>query len=276
MRTIVHLSDIHFGRVDENLIEPLIALVHDLQPHVVAISGDLTQRARTREFLQARAFLDRLPTPQIVVPGNHDVPLYNLIARFGSGLAKYRRHITEDLFPFHADDEIAIAGLNTARAFTHKGGRINRRQLAEVATHFAALDSRLIRIVVTHHPFDVPEGHTRFDIVGRARLAMETLAVSGIDLYLSGHLHVSHIAQSATRYKIAGYSALLIQAGTTTSTRLRRETNALNVIHLDLPRITIECLEWRPDQTRFQLRQTSTFLRTPTGWTRPIPASPSE
>jgi 3',5'-cyclic AMP phosphodiesterase CpdA len=275
MRIIVHLSDIHFGRVDEKLIEPLISLVHDLHPHVVAISGDLTQRARTREFLHARAFLDRLPTPQIVVPGNHDIPLYNLVARFGSGLAKYRRHITSDLFPFHTDDEIAIAGLNTARALTHKGGRINRRQLAHVAARFVTLDPRLTRIVVTHHPFDVPEGHTRFDIVGRARLALETFAVSGIDLYLSGHLHVSHIAESATRYKIAGYSALLIQAGTTTSTRLRQETNALNVIHLDPPHITVECLEWCPDRQRFQLRQTSAFRRTPTGWTRPSHPSPS-
>lgn len=84
MRTLVHLSDIHFGRVDATIIEPLVALIAELKPDVVTISGDLTQRARSEQFQEARAFLDRLPNPQIVVPGNHDVPLYNVFARFFS------------------------------------------------------------------------------------------------------------------------------------------------------------------------------------------------
>src|SRR6267143_7245922 len=108
MRTLVHLSDLHFGRVDERLIDPLISAVTEINPDLVAVSGDLTQRARSHQFREARAFLDALPQPQIVVPGNHDVPLHNLFTRFLQPLYKYRRYITNDLQPFFTDEEIAV------------------------------------------------------------------------------------------------------------------------------------------------------------------------
>ncbi|HMF56075.1 MAG TPA: metallophosphoesterase family protein, partial [Pyrinomonadaceae bacterium] len=104
MKLIAHLSDLHFGRVDYSVIEPLIETVNGLKPDVVAVSGDLTQRARSAQFEEARKFLERLPGPQIVVPGNHDVPLHNVFARFVQPLDKYRRYITDDLQPFYADE----------------------------------------------------------------------------------------------------------------------------------------------------------------------------
>src|SRR5258705_9934060 len=122
MRTIVHLSDLHFGRVDHDLLDPLIQSVVAIKPDLVAVSGDLTQRARSHQFREARAFLDRLPQPQIVVPGNHDVPLHNVFSRFLQPLEKYRRYITVDLQPFFTDEEIAVLGVNTARSLTIKGG----------------------------------------------------------------------------------------------------------------------------------------------------------
>lgn len=97
MRTIVHLSDLHFGRVDLTVVAALIETVTKIKPDLVAVSGDLTQRARSHQFKEARTFLDKLPTPQIVVPGNHDVPLHNVFARFLKPLTKYRRYITPDL-----------------------------------------------------------------------------------------------------------------------------------------------------------------------------------
>src|SRR6266540_2867345 len=121
MRSIVHLSDIHFGRINEEVIAPLIETVKKINPDLVAVSGDLTQRARSHQFREARAFLESLPTPQIVVPGNHDVPLHNVFARFMQPLRKYRRYITDDLRPFYYDDEIAVLGVNTARSLTMKG-----------------------------------------------------------------------------------------------------------------------------------------------------------
>ena len=116
MRTIVHLSDLHFGRIDPAILDPLAALIVSMRPDVVVVSGDLTQRARKAQFQGARAYLDRLPKPQVVVPGNHDVPLYRVWERFLSPLGKYRRHFDDDLEPDFIDDEIAVIGINTARS----------------------------------------------------------------------------------------------------------------------------------------------------------------
>src|SRR5471032_1577415 len=129
MRTIVHLSDLHFGRVDAALLAPLRALVERLEPDVVVVSGDLSQRARSSEFIAARHFLDTLPQPQIVVPGNHDVPLYNVFQRVLSPLGKYLSIVTSDLEPSYIDDEIAVVGVNTARSLTWKRGSIDRHQV---------------------------------------------------------------------------------------------------------------------------------------------------
>jgi 3',5'-cyclic AMP phosphodiesterase CpdA len=268
MRTIVHLSDIHFGRVDPLLVQPLIKAVNRSNPDLVAVSGDLTQRARSHQFKEAREFLDALPRPQIVVPGNHDVPLYNIFARFLEPLAKYRRHINDDLRPFYHDDEIAVLGVNTARSLTIKGGRINEEQIEWMRDRLCPLGDRLVKVVVTHHPFDLPEGHDERNLVGRARLAMEGLASCGADLFLAGHLHVSHTTHSASRYKIKGHSALVVQAGTAASTRGRGEANSFNVIRVARPHITVERFDWQPGHADFLLASTEHFVHTEDGWSR--------
>src|SRR6476660_1479279 len=112
MRVVVHVSDIHFGRVDPATIEPLANAIIRRSPHLLAVSGDLTQRARRREFAAARAFLDGLPFPRLVIPGNHDVPLHNIFTRFFTPLARYRDAITDDLSPVYRDDEIIVVGVN--------------------------------------------------------------------------------------------------------------------------------------------------------------------
>lgn len=266
MRSIVHLSDIHFGRVDPLIIEPLIETINKLRPDLVAVSGDLTQRARSNEFIEAREFLDRLPQPQIVVPGNHDVPLHNVFKRFVNPLHKYRRYITDDLRPFYYDDEIAVMGVNTARSLTIKGGRINENQVAWMRERLCSVDPEVVKIVVTHHPFDLPEGHHERNLLGRARMAMEALASCGADIFLAGHLHVGHTTHSATRYRIKGHSALVVQAGTAASTRSRGEANSFNLIRVDRRHIAIERLEWQPDRARFVQATTERFRHTPEGW----------
>jgi 3',5'-cyclic AMP phosphodiesterase CpdA len=272
MRTVVHLSDIHFGSVNEAIIAPLIRTINDLKPDVVAVSGDLTQRARSHQFKEARAFLDSLPKPQIVVPGNHDIPLHNVFVRFAQPLEKYRRYITDDLRPFYADDEIAILGINTARSLTIKGGRINRTQVEWLREKFCSVGPEVIKILVTHHPFDLPEGHNERDLVGRAPMAIRELSTCGADLFLAGHIHIGHTGQTAKRYKIAGRAALVVQAGTAASTRARGEGNSFNVIrisHSDMSvEISIERLEWRPLEKQFVASVTDRFRRVSTGWSR--------
>ena len=268
MRTLVHLSDLHFGHIDPAIVEPLAATVTEIKPDVVVVSGDLTQRARTEQFQEARDFLDELPQPQIIVPGNHDVPLYNIFQRFLEPLDKYRRYITDDLEPFHADEEIAILGINTARSLTIKDGRINEQQVARIRERLCPYGNEITKIIVTHHPFDLPEGHEEEEIVGRAQMAMEAMASCGADVLLSGHLHVSHTGHTAKRYKISGYSALVVQAGTATSTRVRGEVNAFNVLRIEHPYIEIKRLAWQPDRLAFATASIENFVHTPEGWVR--------
>ena len=265
-RTIVHLSDIHFGTVDPVIVAPLIEAVQGLRPNVVVVSGDLTQRARTTEFQEARAFLDRLPQPQIVVPGNHDVPLYNLYGRFVGGLEKYHRYITKDPEPVYLDNEIAVLGTNTARAFTWKGGRINVAQITRLKERLHGIGGGVTKIVVTHHPFDLPEGFADHHLVGGARMAMGHLAECGADLFLAGHMHVSSVCRTVLRYQIAGHSALVVQAGTATSTRGRGESNSFNCIRIDAGMMTIERWHWSREAMAFAAAGSETFKETENGW----------
>lgn len=266
MRTLVHLSDLHFGRVDRELLAPLTQCIAQVAPDVVVVSGDLTQRARSREFRAARQFLDSLPSPQIVVPGNHDVPLYNIFQRFLQPLDKYRRIITSDLAPVYLDAEIAVVGINTARSLTFKQGRISREQIAHVEKQLCGLDPRITKVVVTHHPFDLPADYSDQELVGRAAPAMKMLAGCGADLLMAGHFHVSHAGNAAARHNIGGFSALVVQAGTATSTRSRGESNSFNVIRIDTHDIRVERYTWMPESKAFMPSAQESFKRVAERW----------
>jgi 3',5'-cyclic AMP phosphodiesterase CpdA len=268
VRTIAHLSDPHFGRLRQATVQALITAVEAAKPDLLVVSGDLTQRATSSEFKQARDFLSALPSPQIVVPGNHDVPFYNLFTRTLKPLSKYRRYIGDDLEPFYSDDEIAVLGINTARALTLKNGRVNRKQLERTVARLEACDAQLSRIIVTHHPFDLPKKYIGGGVVGRARLAMQSFARCGVDLILSGHLHITHTVESAARYKIPGHSALLIQAGTATSSRARGELNSFNIIRIDRPSLTLQRMTWSASRGSFIVSATNHFQKSGGSWTR--------
>ncbi len=266
MRTIVHLSDLHFGKVHRARLEPLAQAVAAIAPDLVAVSGDLTQRARLGQFREAKSFLATLPLPQVVVPGNHDVPLFNLALRFGDPLGRFRRLITYDLTPSFLDDEIAVLGINTTRAFTRKHGRIHERQARQICEDFARASAGQARIVVTHHPFDLPVGARQTDLVRRAEQAMRIFASCGVDLFLSGHLHFSGTGSTA-RYAIPGYAALVVQAGTATSTRRRGEENSFNLIRIDGLLVHVEHHVWQPSALQFARTETASFRHSKTeGW----------
>jgi 3',5'-cyclic AMP phosphodiesterase CpdA len=247
VRVLAHLSDLHFGRVDRATLEPLHRRLAELAPHLVVVSGDLTQRARARQFRQARAFLDTLPRPQCVVPGNHDVPLFNLIARFFRPLAGYRRYIAKDTEPSFVDEEIAVLGINTARSFTWKSGRVSEAQLARVQAKLCRLDGGVTKVIVTHHPFMAPE----------------RLAECGVDLLLAGHLHASQAAATPDR-------VLMVQAGTATSRRTRKEPNAFNLLRVSRGRIEVEQHVLRGGA--FVRGSAQAFRRNGAGWTLDGPA----
>lgn len=266
MRTLVHLSDLHFGRIAPNILDPLRQSIATENPDLVVVSGDLTQRARPAQFRDARAFLDRLPGAKVVVPGNHDVPLYNLYRRFVDPLHRFQRNFSAITEPEYVDDEIAVLGVNTARAAVFKGGRVNERQIERVRGHLCRLDPAIVKIVVTHHPFDSPADVPQRLLVGRAAQAMAHLARCGADVLLSGHLHASHTGDTTARYRIAGFAALVVQAGTATSTRSRGEANAFNVLRIERGAVTVEKRVW--DGRSFTKDNVERFSRAGEGWRR--------
>jgi 3',5'-cyclic AMP phosphodiesterase CpdA len=268
VRTIAHVSDLHFGRTDQATLQPLIHALHEIRPDLVAVSGDLTQRARIAQFKQAKGFLNSLPSPQIVVPGNHDLPLDNLLLRLLSPLSRFKRYITGDLAPVYIDDEIAVLGLNTTRRMLAKNGRVNVEQVTRINKHFANLRGCQTRIVVTHHPFDLPRGFDSFQPVGRSRMAMNSFAKSGVDTFPGGHLHVTH-AGNIERHEIAGCTALVVQAGTATSTRGRGELNSFNVIRIHESEMSVETHSWQLAHQSFS-RSTINYFRRSAPGTGPV------
>ena len=237
MARIAHLSDIHFGAHDPAIVAATVAWLQERQPDLVIISGDLTQRAKVDQFEQAAAYLGRLRAagfPILVVPGNHDVPLYDVFRRFAAPLDRYKRYISNDLSPWFENGDVAVFGINTARSLTIKDGRINHDQIAMLRKRFAAVPPTKTRILVTHHPlFTMPigEGGELSEAVGRHRDAIGAVADAGIHLALAGHFHRTY-AQSALKMVESAGAVLIMQAGTATSTRLRNsELQSFNWIH---------------------------------------------
>src|SRR3982751_6790266 len=157
MRRIVHISDLHFGNNDPSLLQPLRKAIEGIDPHFLVISGDLVEHASNAEFEQARDFLSILPKPQMIVPGNHDLAFYNFFRRATTGLATYKEYITDNLQPEYQDDEIAILGANTSRVWPIRGGSLSSLQLEQLAKDFASISDEKVRLLVTHHPFDLPD-----------------------------------------------------------------------------------------------------------------------
>jgi 3',5'-cyclic AMP phosphodiesterase CpdA len=237
MARIAHLSDIHFGRHDPKVVDGANAWLEAQQPDLVIVSGDFTQRARIEQFKQASTWLNRLRSagwPVLAVPGNHDIPLYDVATRFGAPLHRYKKYISNDLCPWFENDEVAVLGINTARSLTIKDGRINREQMKIIEERFASVAADKTKILVTHHPlFSMPigEGTELTEAVGRHEDAVTAVCRAGVNIALAGHFHRTYAAAARKMVETAG-GALVIQAGTATSTRLRNnELQSFNWIH---------------------------------------------
>ena len=245
MRVIAHISDLHFGKIDRLLEQALMDDLYALRPSLVAISGDLTQRALPHQFKRAQMYLDQLPAPFIVVPGNHDIPLFDVTRRFLLPLMRYKHYITRHLSPLYVDQEISVFGLNSARSFTLENGKISAKQLKKMEEVFATLPKDTLKIIVTHHPFLRPPGagtHRRL-VVG-AEKALQAFQRCGVDLLLTGHFHRTHISDVRMVYPQITHPMIHVQAGTAISTRIREQRNSYNILTLDGGKLSIRSREW--------------------------------
>jgi len=156
VRTIAHISDLHFGRIDPPVAQGLIEDLQRHSPTVLVASGDFTQRARVGQYREAGQYLTRLPTPRIVIPGNHDVPLWNVVRRFFFPFTRYRKFISDNFFPEFEDDRLLVLGVNTARSFTRTSGWLEADQVAYLKERTGRAPAGVMKVLVTHHPFIAP------------------------------------------------------------------------------------------------------------------------
>ena len=228
----------------------MLEFIAERRPDVVVVSGDLTLRAKPEQFLQARAFVDRIPVPVVVVPGNHDVPLFRVWERAFAPFGAYRRHFAPDLEPVYRDDSLCIVGINTAYNWTHKSGRISPRRLREVGELLAAVPDGVFKVVVAHHHLIPPPNFGAQQVVANASKAIALFSAVGVDLILSGHHHQAFIGSSEEFYPKGRRPVVIVHSGTTTSDRGRaaeRERNSCNWIAFDDRSLVISHYRWHDE-----------------------------
>lgn len=263
---ILHISDIHAGPPFHHAIaECLVRQAPTLKPDLLVISGDFVQRADFAiHWRVASALRAALPDPQLVVAGNHDVPLYNLHLRLFNPLGRYRRHISRDLNPVFERPGLVVVGACTAHGLTFDGGRLSRRQADALRQHLGGYPPEVCKVVVWHHPVVNPPGQRRNRVMANPRPAVRLLDELGAELLLCGHVHVSYIGHTRDVLPDLRQGTIICQSGTTTSYRGKgREhgKNSCNVIDIDPESIQITQLLYQAGPDAFVPAATYSFPR---------------
>jgi 3',5'-cyclic AMP phosphodiesterase CpdA len=253
MSVLLQASDTHFGTERPRVVEALVELARAQQPEVVVLSGDITQRARRAQFAAARRFADRLrPAVILAVPGNHDIPLFNVAARLLAPYGGYASAFGDDLEPTYESDALLVVGVNTTRPWRHKHGEVSDEQIERVARRLRAQPPGKLRVVVTHQPVHVPQPRDLCNLLRGGERAAHAWASAGADIVMGGHIHLPYVRQVNERLPELPRPLWAVQAGTAVSRRVRRgggEANSVNLVRYDgaAPARTCVVERWEHD-----------------------------
>ena len=238
MTLLLHLSDPHFGTEQPQVVAALVALVRARRPDLLVLSGDITQRARPPQFAAARRFCQDLGIARMLaLPGNHDIPLFDLAGRVLRPYANYLEAFGPRLDPVLEADADLLVGVNTTRPTRHKDGEVSPAQVARVAHQLRAARAGVLRIVVTHQPAEVLRPEDRHDRLHGAEAALQAWSAAGADLVLGGHIHLPYVMDLVKRPTPTPRPMWCVQAGTAVSARVRHGTsNSVNLIGWTPPR----------------------------------------
>ena len=250
---LLHLSDLHFGTERPACLISIQEFCRDQQPELVVVSGDLTQRARYREFFHCKQFLDSLNCPYLVVPGNHDIPLYHVWDRIFNPFTRYQLFFGNMEMTLETE-HFYVIGVNSIRRRYHTRGHISLEQVQQIDQILKQAPADKIKIIAAHQPFytppDDPHGIKDCPLLGR--MALEVWSQSGLKALLHGHLHQSAVFDLNSLYHLgAGHPVLDIHAGTATSYRLHHAlSNSFNVID---KQADVRHYQFNLQQARFEL-----------------------
>ncbi|HEY7492116.1 MAG TPA: metallophosphoesterase [Candidatus Tectomicrobia bacterium] len=232
MSMVLQVSDTHFGTEQSGVVEALLRLVRAQHPDMVVLSGDITQRARRSQFRAARTFVERLAVPDtLVLPGNHDIPLFNVLARLVAPYANHQRVFGAELEPECESADVLVIGVNTTRPSRHKDGAVSAAQIARVSRRLRCASATQLRIVVTHQPVHVTRPEDETHVLHGHRKAVYAWADAGVDLILGGHIHLPYVRPLRERFIDLPRSVWAVQAGTAVSSRVRDGIpNSVNLI----------------------------------------------
>lgn len=217
MSVLLQISDTHFGTEQPHVVAALLALAARQRPQLVVLSGDITQRAWPAQFRAAKAFIDRLGAPFLAIPGNHDIPLFDLWTRLTRPYAHYAKVFGTDLEPTYSSPDLLVLGVNTTRASRHKNGEVCMAQIDRIAQRLSAASPRQLRVVVVHQPMAVTAACDRRDLLRGHTAALRAWSAAGVDLVLGGHIHLPFTqAQQGLARRL-----WVVQAGTAVSSRTR-------------------------------------------------------
>ena len=250
---LLHLSDLHFGTERPACLISIQEFCREQQPELVVVSGDLTQRARYREFFHCKQFLDSLNCPYLVVPGNHDIPLYHVWDRIFNPFTRYQLFFGNMEMTLETE-HFYVIGVNSIRRRYHTRGHISLEQIQQIDQILKQAPADKIKIIAAHQPFytppDDPHGIKDCPLLGR--MALEVWSQSGLKALLHGHLHQSAVFDLNSLYHLgAGHPVLDIHAGTATSYRLHHAlSNSFNVID---KQADVRHYQFNLQQARFEL-----------------------